>query len=206
MKQRSTSRKITNCDVEEVSGITLCDEDLRDIYITGVVTKETAQNVMAALRHLDETKGNINLFINTEGGGTSPGFAIGDAIKNCKNKVIGHCYGECMSMGVYVLQACDARLSAPNTRFMVHELQLVGNGGQMPLSDLKMVIEEFDIADKKYRDGLLEKSDLTEKEVIALCSKDTYMSAEVAMGYGLLDGIIDTGEIRWPKKAKKGKK
>jgi ATP-dependent protease ClpP protease subunit len=50
--------------------------------------------------------------------------------------------------------------------------------------------------------ALAERSDLTLDQVNVLCKNETFMSAEVAMGYGFLDGIL--GQAK--KTAKKGKR
>jgi len=156
---------------------------------------------VSAIHHLDQTRGNITLIINSKGGEVAAGQGIADSIKLTKNKVIAHCLGECMSIAMTILQACDGRISAPNCRFMVHEV----SGGVMEasVSDLKRYHEEASVLNEIIKNSLVENSDLTLEQITALCKAETFMSAEVAMGYGFLDGIFGVCKKTTPKKGKK---
>ena len=188
------------CEVESSVGA-VYDEDLREIYLTGVIDMDVYQNVVSAIHHLDQTRGNITLIINSKGGEVAAGQGIADSIRLTKNKVIAHCFGECMSIAMTVLQACDGRISAPSCRFMVHE----GSGGVMEasVSDLKRYHEECSTLNDQLKNGLAENSDLTVEEIGVLCKAETFMSADVAMGYGFLDGIFGVAKKHTPKKGKK---
>ena len=182
--------KICNDSSEVSSGPvgTLCDEQRREIYITGMVDLDMYQNAVAAIKHLDQTMGDIVLVINTCGGNASAGQSIADAIKLTKNRVVAHCYGECMSIGMTILQACDVRLSAPGCRFMVHDVRW--EMSQVSLSEAEKYLEEFKAINARYYEVLLERSSLTFNEISVLCKRETYMSAAVAAGFGFLDGIL----------------
>lgn len=202
------------CEEQEVSLQTLCDEELREIYLTGVVDANMYQNIAAAIRHLDQTKGEINLIINTPGGSAEHGFAISEFIRSTRNLVIGHCVGECMSIGMAILAACDGRVAYPSTRFMVHEVHYSGlNGDMIPIKTLQRYLEECQEATNKYNKMLVEGSSLTLEEVKALCANDTFFSTEQALGYGFIDGMYEdaipkrsTKKIKSTKKGKKNAK
>jgi ATP-dependent Clp endopeptidase proteolytic subunit ClpP len=193
------------CEVESSVGA-VYDEELREIYLTGVVDMDVYQNVVSAIHHLDQTRGNITLIINSKGGEVAAGQGIADAIRLTKNKVIAHCFGECMSVAMTILQACDGRISAPNCRFMIHEV----SGGVMEasVSDLKRYHAECESLNDSIKKDLAENSDLSLIEIDALCKAETFMSADVAMGYGFLDGIFGVCKKSMAKKpvSKKGKK
>jgi ATP-dependent Clp protease protease subunit len=197
--------KLSNCEECEVESSpntvgAVFDEDLREVYLTGVIDDGTYQTVTSAIRHLDKTRGNITLFINTGGGEIRAGMAIADAVKCTKNKVIAQCFGGCMSMGMVILQACDTRLSAPSCRFMVHEAS--GGVADGPLSRVKQSLAEMSTVDDLLDVALAERSELPLEQIKALSKAETFMSAEVAMDYGFLDGIL--GQVK--KTVKKGKK
>jgi ATP-dependent Clp protease protease subunit len=196
--------KSKSCEESQEETIsTFCDEETREIYLTGEIDLSVYQTVVAAIKHLDKTNGNINLIINTPGGEGASGMAIVDVIKMARNKVIGNCFGQCMSMGMSVLQACDTRLSSPNCRFMIHNA--VWSPSEMSLRETRLGVKELETLNESVINSLLEKSGLTLAEVKNLCDAETFMSAETAMGYGFLDGIFETN-TKIKKVTKKGKK
>jgi ATP-dependent Clp endopeptidase proteolytic subunit ClpP len=193
---------LKNCEEQEAKDIisTVCDEESREVYLTGTVDLNMYQTLSAAIKHLDKTKGNITLIINTAGGEAPAGFAIADTIKLTVNKVVAQCFGECMSIGMTILQACDLRLASPSCRLMIHNGSL--NFPDLTFSQAKNQMKEIQGVNDQVCGSLFERSNLTLKEVETLCDKETFMSAEVAMGYGFLDGIMEPVK----NKKKKGKK
>jgi ATP-dependent protease ClpP protease subunit len=180
---------------------TICDEDTREIYLTGIVTMDMYQNTLIALKHLDRTKGAITLVINTQGGEAAAGMAIADAIKMAKSRVIAHCYGECMSIGMTILQACDTRLSTPTCRFMIHDVR--SSMEDISFTNAKRYMEEFADMQTKVMDSLVASSGLTLNEIKHLCNQETFFSAEMAIAWGFLDGIFETLSAKAANVAKK---
>lgn len=184
--------KLKHCkEQEEIDTIgTVYDEESRTVYLTGEVNLNTYQNIVSAIRHLDKTKGNITFVINSSGGEAAAGFAIADAIKLTKSKVIAVCLGECMSIAMTILQSCDSRMSAPNCRFMIH------NGSwsvpDLTVSQVRNHIKEIQALNEQIYDSLTEKSALVKSEVEKMCETETFMSAELALGYGFIDCILGT--------------
>jgi ATP-dependent Clp protease, protease subunit len=191
-----------SCDITnapaELPIATICDEETREIYLTGVVTADMYQNIVIALKHLDRTKGNITLIINTQGGEAAAGLAISDAIKMTKSKIIAHCYGECMSIGMVILQACDTRLSTPTCRFMIHDVRW--GMEETSFTNAKRYMEEFENMQAKVQAVLVEASGLTLKEVSHLCKQETFFNAVEAIGWGFLDGVLESLSAKNVKK------
>jgi len=69
---------------------------------------------------LDKTKGDIELFICTQGGSIVDGFGLYDLVIASANNVTGVVYGECCSAGLFPLLACDHRYATKNAWFMWH--------------------------------------------------------------------------------------
>jgi ATP-dependent Clp endopeptidase proteolytic subunit ClpP len=137
----------------------LCDEETREIYLVGTIEDSMFQSAIIALRRLDRTRGNITIILNTPGGEISAGLAIYDAINMCKNKVICHCFGQCMSMGVAVLMACDTRLSSPECRFMVHDC--TSSFGEMATLKMALYFNEHSFLKDRYCKILADNSELS---------------------------------------------
>lgn len=94
----------------------------RTIWIGPETSKEHAEQTIKNL-HILDTSGDtiITSFIDNEGGCVQSGFAIYDAIYDCRNYVRGVVRGEASSMGSIILQSCDDRLISQNSTIMIHD-------------------------------------------------------------------------------------
>lgn len=170
--------------------IMLCDE----------VNKDTAQIIIAEMLYLasiDETK-DIQLYINSPGGSVTDGFAIYDVMNTIKPDVSTICIGHAASMGAFLLSGGTKgkRYCLPNAEVMIHQ-PLGGMQGQA--SDMKIAMDHMN----RTRDQLNKYLALHTGKDIAVIEHDTdrdnWMSAEEAVTYGLVDGII-MPENRWGMK------
>jgi len=94
----------------------------RTIWIGPETTKESTERAIKNLHILDRAdESTITVFIDDEGGCVQSGFAIYDAIHDCRNYVRGIVRGEASSMGSIIYQACDERLISPNSTIMIHD-------------------------------------------------------------------------------------
>ena len=66
----------------------------------------------------------IKLVICSEGGDSDPSLWLFDMIKSSKAPITGIINGECASMALVVLQACQKRLSTKHSMFFTHMLSL----------------------------------------------------------------------------------
>ena len=175
------------------------DEQSREIYLFGSVDESMASQAILAIRRLDSIgTDNITLIIQSDGGDEGSGWAIYDALRLARCKIVGQCYGVCMSIMALILQACDTRLLAPNCRFMIHD----GNTdyGPASLREVRTLLKEENILTQMYYEGLAEKSELSVDKVKKLCEDESYMDANVAVGYGFADAILGQTKKRKGKK------
>jgi ATP-dependent Clp protease, protease subunit len=185
------------CEEEVESSLVTVDPNAREILLFGVVNTELATQVVFNVRQLDRgKKANISLVIGSAGGEEYSGWAIYDTLCLARSKIIGQCFGECMSIAVLILQACDTRLLAPNCRMMIHNGSLTA--GSLSYEKFQALIKEENLITQKYYEALAERSGLSTKKVIELCNQETYMSAEEAVNHGFADGIL--GQTKKRKK------
>jgi ATP-dependent Clp protease protease subunit len=171
-----------------------CDYKAREIYLMGFVDTNSVHDCISALRQLDRSgSGAINLIICSHGGQDDAGFAIYDAIEMTKSKVIAHVYGECKSIAVLILQACDTRILAPNCRLMVHNGSV--SFGSLTMPEVKSYSKEFFDTTSNYVKCISDRTGLSIEQVQEMCDKETYMSAEVALGLGFADYVYSTLKV-----------
>ena len=82
---------------------------LRDriIFLANQINDEIANNIVAQLLYLEaeDPDKDIQLYINSPGGGVYAGLGIDDAMNLVKPDVATTCYGLAASMGAFLLSA-----------------------------------------------------------------------------------------------------
>lgn len=93
----------------------------RTIFIgNDAFSDEKTEQIIKNIYCMDRLNQPITVIIMSEGGDVYNARGIYDAILGCKNEVTAICYAKVMSSATLILQACDYRFLAPNTKFMVH--------------------------------------------------------------------------------------
>lgn len=160
----------------------------RTIHISGDIDASTVLSVLPQLEELDEIDGDIRLVVHSEGGDEQSGYAIIDAIRMCRNRVIIDIYGSAMSIAAAIVQAGDRRRIAPNGLFMIH-LGTVDEEVEKQ-TDVIDLAERTKKHNKRYYQILADNSHASLEQVIAWCDKDTYFTAEEAKEAGFVDEIL----------------
>ena len=181
--------KMNKCDQGAGMSNVSINEDTREIFVFGEINSNVALQVVYALRAFDaQCRKNIFLVMNSKGGSEGAGWAIFDALRLTKSKVIGQFFGECMSIAALILQGCDTRLLAGNCRVMIHNGTI--SFESMAQEKVKNVNKEIEIMTQAYYNELSQRSHLTLDKIKKLCDNETYMSADSAVEFGFADGVL----------------
>ena len=169
---------------------------LRDriIMLTGPVTDESSNTIIAQMLFLsnDDSKSDIQFYINSPGGSVSAGLGIIDTMKFLRCDVATTCIGMAASMGACLLAAGTKgkRAALPNSQVMLHQ-PLIGGVLQGPATDLGIEAAHM----LRLRDRLYKlMSDFTGKpaEVIHRdFDRNKWLFAEEAGEYGCCDRVLD---------------
>ncbi len=169
--------------------------DARRIFICDAIDNNSAQDAIRKLWYLELTDPGkpILIVINSPGGSIDSGFAIWDQVKLITSPVTTLITGLAASMGS-VLSLCAApkrRFSTPNARILIHQPRL-GGAIQGQATDLEIQAKEM----IKTRSALVNLYvAATGKEVSVIeraIDRDMWLSAQEALEFGLLDGIINS--------------
>lgn len=167
----------------------------RRIFISEAVTEESAKDIIRKLWYLELTEpGKPILFvINSPGGSVDSGFAIWDQVKMITSPVTTLITGLAASMGsvISLSAAPKRRFATPNSRIMIHQPRIGGYiRGQA--TDLEIQAKEI----LKTREALVEiyvKATGKDPKVIdKAIDRDTWMSAQEALSFGLLDKVVSS--------------
>lgn len=165
----------------------------RIIFITGEITDQTANIVVAQLIYLEgkNPDKDIHLYINSPGGSVTAGFAIFDTIRYIKCDVVTICVGLAASMGAFLLASGTKgkRYALPNSEIMIHQ-PLGGIQGQA--SDMEIHSRHIIKTKEKLNKILSEVTGQPLETIVKDTDRDNFMSAEEAKKYGLIDEIFVT--------------
>ncbi|MFV0341171.1 MAG: ATP-dependent Clp protease proteolytic subunit [Parachlamydiaceae bacterium] len=167
----------------------------RRLFLCDAIDSDTAEEIIRKLWYLDSKDPGkpITLVINSPGGSIDAGFAIWDQIKMISSPVTTLVTGLAASMGsiLSLVAAPGRRFATQNARFMVHQPRLSGFI-QGQATDLEIQAREMlktrDILVKLY----MEKTGKSASEIEKAIDRDTWMTAQEAMEFGLLDKIVNT--------------
>ena len=165
----------------------------RIIFLTGEITDEVANNVVAQLIYLEgkNPDKDISLYINSPGGSVSAGLAIYDTMNFIKCDVSTICVGLAASMGAFLLSsgAKGKRYALANSEIMIHQ-PLGGAKGQA--SDIEIQARHIKRIKEKINHILSKNTGNPIELVERHTDRDNYMTAEEAKKYGLVDEILTT--------------
>lgn len=163
----------------------------RIIFLGTEVNDQVANLIIAQLLFLqnEDSKKDIQLYINSPGGSVYSGLAILDTMNYVKPDVSTICVGMAMSMGAVLLAAGTKkkRFALPNSKIMIHQ----GSAGfQGSTPDVQIAAQELLNVSKKLDEILGESSGQPVEKIRKDSERDYFMTATEAKNYGLIDDII----------------
>lgn len=163
----------------------------RIIFLGEPINDVTASLVVAQLLFLEseDPEKDIMLYINSPGGSITSGMAIYDTMNYIKSDVSTICVGMAASMGAFLLSAGakGKRLALPNSEIMIHQ---PSGGTQGQATEIKIHAERI-IKMREHLNKILSQNTGQPLDVIERdTERDSFMSAEEAKDYGLIDKIV----------------
>jgi ATP-dependent Clp protease, protease subunit len=164
----------------------------RIVFITGPIEDNMASLVVAQLLFLeaDNPKKEVNMYINSPGGVVTSGFAVYDTMQFVRPAVSTLCVGQAASAASLLLTAGekDLRFALPNARIMVHQ---PSGGFQGQATDIMLHAQEILNVKKRLNEIYVKHTGQPLKKIEDALERDTFMTAEAAKDFGLIDKVID---------------
>jgi len=167
----------------------------RRLFLNDAIDSETGGALIRKFWYLENKEPGkpITLIINSPGGEINAGFAIWDQIKMLTSPVTTIVTGLAASMGS-VLSLCAAknrRFATPNARFMIHQ-PLIGGVVKGQATDLEIHAREMLKMRAILVDIYAKATGKDPKKIEKDIDRDTWLSAQEALEYGLIDKIVTT--------------
>ena len=163
----------------------------RVIFLVGPVNDQSANLIVAQMLFLEseDPDKDIHLYINSPGGSVSAGLGIYDTMNFIKPDVSTMCIGMAASMGAFLLSsgAKGKRFVLPNSRVMIHQ---PSGGAEGMASDIEIRAREILLLRAKLNQIMADNSGQPIERLEKDTDRDTWLSAEESLEYGLIDRIL----------------
>ncbi|AQW21858.1 ATP-dependent Clp protease proteolytic subunit [Lentilactobacillus curieae] len=163
----------------------------RIIMLSGEINDDMANAIIAQLLFLDaqDSEKDIYLYINSPGGVITSGMAIYDTMNFIKADVQTIVMGMAASMASVLASSGTKgkRFALPHSQVLIHQ-PLGGAQGQQ--TEIEIAAEEILKARKMINQLLADNSGQSIEQINKDTDRDHYLTAQQAVDYGLLDGIM----------------
>ncbi len=131
----------------------------------------------------------IKFILSTCGGTCYDGMALHDVIESSSTPIEIICAGKIMSMGVIVALGAKVRKAYRNTTFMIHQVKGLSIGS---LREMEDTVAEASRINEMLFTIIKTKTKVAEMQLneVLQCKKDWFITAEEALGLGIITEII----------------
>jgi ATP-dependent Clp protease protease subunit len=162
----------------------------RIIFVTGPIEDNVASLITAQLLFLEaeNPKKEIAMYINSPGGLVTSGLAIYDTMQYIRPALQTLCIGQAASAASLLLCAGQKgqRFSLPNSRILVHQPSASYRG---QATEIARHAQEIIKLKRRLNEIYARHTGQTVEAVEKALDRDTYMTAEEARAFGLLDEV-----------------
>ncbi|HXC54684.1 MAG TPA: ATP-dependent Clp protease proteolytic subunit [Rhizomicrobium sp.] len=163
----------------------------RVIFITGPIEDYGASVIIAQLLFLESEnpKKEVHMYINSPGGIVTAGLAIYDTMQLIRPPIQTFCIGQAASAASLLLMAGKKgeRFALPNSRILVHQPSASYYG---QAADIARHAEEVVKLKHRLNEIYVRHTGRTLAEIEKALDRDTYMTAEEAKAFGLIDQVM----------------
>jgi ATP-dependent Clp protease protease subunit len=163
----------------------------RVIFITGPIEDYGASLITAQLLFLEaeNPKKEVHMYINSPGGVVTAGLAIYDTMQYIRPPVQTMCIGQAMSIASLLLCAGKKgeRYCLPNSRILVHQPSAAFSGNA---ADISRHAQEIVKVKRRLNEIYAKHTGQSMETIEKALDRDTYMSAEEAKTFGLVDQLM----------------
>jgi ATP-dependent Clp protease protease subunit len=166
------------------------------IFLGDTIDDHQASVVIAQMLFLEaeNPEKDIYLYINSPGGSVSAGLAIYDTMQYVKPDVATICMGQAASMAAVLLAGGSKgkRFALPHARVLLHQPLLFGLGGQA--TDIDIHAKDIIRLRQRLNEILQHHTGQPIERIFTDTERDFILEAPDALGYGLIDKVIEHRE------------
>jgi len=162
------------------------------IFLGGPISNGVANSIIAQLLLLEnqDSKRDIEIYINSPGGSVPAGMAIYDTMQFIKPDVRTICVGTAASMAAFLLAAGakGKRYALPNSEILLHQVHVGGVEGQA--TDIEIATKQIMKIKKRVNELLSVHTGQKLSKIEDDTERDFWLTAEEAKKYGVIDEVV----------------
>jgi ATP-dependent Clp protease protease subunit len=166
----------------------------RIIFLGTPIVDSVANSVIAQLLFLasQDSKKDIQLYINSPGGSLTAALAIYDTMQYIKPAVSTVCVGMAASAAAVLLASGEKgkRFALPNSEIMLHQVAVSGVSGEAV--EIEIAAKQIVKLRSKVNQILAHHTGQPLEKIGKDTDRDFYLSAQEAKKYGIIDEVIKT--------------
>lgn len=167
----------------------------RIIFITGEITQELANSVIAQMLYFEalDPKKDITIYLNTHGGDTEAMNAIID-IYSFVSPDISVVNLSCAYSAGSLLLACGTkgkRYMLPSAKVMIHQPSLFSTKSNWTCKELEEIVNQVVMMRKNYANTMKEHTSITQEQIDEFMQKDTFLNANECIELNIVDHILN---------------
>lgn len=177
-------------------------KSLREKRVVPLTTEICEESEAIALECLLEAnlKGfeRVTLLINSGGGATQSGFAISNAVRLSKVRVTGLVLAKAHSSAMVILQGCYERIACHGASMLMHWGKMTFDNFELHAimqGDGEWVVKQIRERNEAILKLLASRSKLSLEQVREMCFRETYVYANEALAFGLVDRVLGPSEV-----------
>ena len=167
----------------------------RIIFLSEDVNQASASLIIAQMLFLEseDPDKEISFYINSPGGSVTDGMGIIDTMNYIKCPVTTICIGMAASMGALLLTSGTKgkRFATPNAEILIHQPLIGGGGISGQTTEIKIHADHMVKTREKLNKLLSDRTGQPIEVINRDTERDHYMTAQEALEYGLIDGIME---------------
>lgn len=169
----------------------------RIVFLGSAVNDDVANLIIAQLLYLEseDPEKDLFLYVNSPGGEVNAGLGIYDCMQYINPPIQTICMGQAASMASLLLAAGapGKRFALPNSRIMIHQPHA---GVQGQASDIHIHAEEILKIRRRMNEIMARHTGRDAGQIEKDSDRDRFMSAEEAVDYGIVDGIMERHKVK----------
>ncbi|HEX5493882.1 MAG TPA: ATP-dependent Clp protease proteolytic subunit [Mycobacteriales bacterium] len=181
----------TSYGIKETNPYNRLFED-RVVFLGAQIDDTSANDVVTQLLCLesDNPDRDITIYINSPGGSFTALTLVYDAMRYVRPDVATVCLGQAGSAAAVLLAAGAVRKRhmLPNARVFIHQPEF--DGVYAEVSDLEIQAAEVRRVRAQLETALARHTNRTVEQVHADIERDKILTAEQAVEYGIVDGVL----------------
>lgn len=167
----------------DVKGVIVGNDD-KMVYDYFNLESTCPKDVITAM---ERAKGqSVEVFVNSGGGDIFAGSEIYTELKAYQGEVKIHVVGLAASAASVIAMAGKSDIS-PTAMLMVHNVSAYTGGDYHDMEKASEVLQE---ANKAMAAAYIAKTDMSEKDALAMMDKETWLTAQQAVEKGLIDSVM----------------